>query len=123
MIMRMKYLLFLLAAVLLLSLCATAQQATGTVKGVLADDSGAVIPAANVSLVGNGATKTAQSQSDGSYTFTGVAPGQYNVTITFPGFAPFTKAVTVSAGGTIQVPIQLAVRAEKQEVTVADQAG
>ena len=42
---------------------------TGTVHGVMTDDSGAVIPAANVTLTGNGATKTAQTQADGTYTF------------------------------------------------------
>ncbi len=87
------------------------------------DDSGAVIPAANVSLVNTATSKTAQTQSDGSYTFNGLAPGQYTVSITFPGFAPFTKVVTVTAGGAVQVPIQLVVRAEKQEVTVQEQAG
>ncbi len=87
------------------------------------DDSGAVIPAANVSLVNTATSKTAQTQSDGSYTFNGLAPGQYTVSITFPGFAPFTKVVNVTAGGAVQVPIQLVVRAEKQEVTVQEQAG
>src|ERR1700757_3202441 len=116
-------LLLLVVALFILALSLPAQQATGTVKGVLTDDSGAVIPAASVSLAANGASKTAQSQADGSYTFTGIAPGQYTVSIAFPGFAPFSKLVTVTAGGTVQVPIQLAVRAEKQEVTVQEQAG
>src|ERR1035438_6438234 len=87
---------FLLLAGALLVGGALAQQTVGTVKGTLADDSGAVIPAANVTLTGNGATKTAQSQSDGSYTFTGLRPGQYTVSVTFPGFAPFAKPVTRS---------------------------
>ena len=111
-----------LIAMLLVSAVA-AQQTTGTVKGVLADDSGAVIPAATVTLTGQGAAKTIQSQGDGSYTFSGVVPGDYTVAVAFAGFAPFTKAVTVTAGGTVQVPMQLAVRAEKQEVTVQAEAG
>src|SRR5579872_5691935 len=101
---------------------AIAQQ-TGTVKGTLTDDSGGVIPAATISLTGPGGTKTAQSQADGSYTFSGVQPGNYTVNINFPGFQSVAKPVTVTAGGTVQVPIQLAVAAEKQEVTVAAEGG
>ncbi len=115
------------ALVLLLATAAVlsgwAQSSTGTVKGILADDSGAVIPAVSITLTGNGATKSSQTQADGSYTFAGIAPGQYTLNVTVPGFAPFSKAVTVDAGNPVQVPIQLSIRAEKQEVTVQADAG
>jgi hypothetical protein len=100
-----------------------AQQTTGILKGVLQDDSGAISPAAQVMLNGNGVQKTAQTQADGSYTFPGLAPGTYTVKVTFPGFSPFEKAVTVNPGSTMQLPIQLSVVAEKQEVTVKAEAG
>jgi hypothetical protein len=100
-----------------------AQPTTGTVKGILTDDSGAVIPAASVTLAGNGVTKTAQTQGDGTYTFAGLAPGQYTVSTVFPGFTPFSKVVTVAAGSSIQVSVKLSVTAEKQEVTVKEDAG
>ena len=51
---------FLLLAAALMITSAPAQQTVGTVKGSLSDDSGAVIPAASVTLTGNGTTKTAQ---------------------------------------------------------------
>src|SRR5579863_3073876 len=98
-------------------------QQTGTVKGTLTDDSGAVIPAVSVTLTGGGASKSAQTQADGSYTFSGVQPGSYTVNVNFPGFQPVSKAVTVTAGGTAQAPLQLAIVAEKQSVTVAAEAG
>src|ERR1035438_8668647 len=82
---------------------------------------GGVIPAANVTLTGKGVTKTAQTQVDGSYVFPGLAPGQYTVKVAFPGFAPINKAVNVTAGGNLVVPIQLVLASEKQEITVADQ--
>jgi hypothetical protein len=100
-----------------------AQQGGGTVKGVLMDSSGAVIPAANVSLAGVGITKTVQTQADGSYVFASLSPGPYTVSVTFPGFVPFSKTVDVSAGAAVQLPIQLAIQIEKQEVTVAGQSG
>lgn len=96
---------------------------TGTVKGTLTDDSGAVIPAATVTLTGNGTTATAQSQADGTYTFSGIRPGSYTVNVNFPGFQAVAKPVTVSPGGTAQVPIQLALVTEKQEVTVQAEPG
>ena len=111
-----------IAALCLVS-SAPAQQTTGTLRGVLTDDSGAVIPAANVSLAGSGASKTAQTQADGSYSFVGLAPGEYTVSVSFPGFAPFSKAVTVTAGGTVQVPVQMALATEKQSVSVQAEAG
>ena len=100
-----------------------AQQSTGTIKGVLTDDSGAVIPAAPLVISGNGANRAAQTQADGTYTVNGLAPGQYSVKVSFPGFAPVSKVVDVTAGGTAQVPIQLQVVAEKQQVTVQAEGG
>ncbi|HUB35114.1 MAG TPA: TonB-dependent receptor [Bryobacteraceae bacterium] len=107
----------------LMTAAAVAQPRTGTLRGVLTDDSGAVIPAASVSVNGNGGPRTSQTQADGTYTFSGLAPGQYTVHVAYPGFANVDKAVTVSAGGTVQVPIQLSIVAEKQEVTVAGESG
>src|SRR5262249_19815490 len=85
--------------------------------------SGAVIPAAMVSLSNTAGKQQAQSQADGSYTFNAVQPGDYTVAVSYPGFGPFSKAVTVSAGGTVQLPIQLNVVAEKQEITVKGDPG
>lgn len=117
-----RFRILFLAACLLVS-GAPAQQRTGTLRGVLSDDSGAVIPSAQVVLAGAGVSKTAQTQADGTYSFPGLAPGQYTVSVTFSGFAPLTKAVTVNAGGTVQAPLQLSVAAEKQEVSVQGETG
>ena len=99
-----------------------AQTAAGALRGVLLDDSGAVIPAAHVTVTGAGVTKTPQTQADGTFSVPGLAPGQYTVSVAYPGFAPFSKTVNVG-GGTVQMSIRLAVRAEKQEVTVQAEAG
>ena len=102
---------------------AAAQSTTGTIKGVLTDDSGAVIPAAMVTITNTAGKHEAQSQADGTYTQVGLPPGDYTVSLSFPGFSPFSKQVTVSAGGVVQVPIQLSVVAEKQEITVKGEPG
>src|ERR1051326_787987 len=89
----------ILSAAALVVWCAIAQQTFGTLRGTMTDDSGAVIPAADITLTGNGSSKTAQTQADGTYSFQGLAPGQYTVQVTFPGFAPVNKTVTIAAGG------------------------
>ena len=75
-----------------------AQPVAGSIKGVLADESGAVVPAAPITLSGNGAKRAAQSQADGSYTFSGLSAGEYTVSVAVPGFTPFNKVVSVAAG-------------------------
>jgi len=100
---------------------ALAQQTTGIIKGTLLDDSGASVPAANVTLTGPGSAKTvktAQTQADGTYTFTGLVPGQYTMGVVYPGFATIAKPVTVVAGQTATLSAQLSVAAEKQTIEV-----
>src|SRR6266568_5145826 len=107
----------LLSMAVLAVLAAYSQTAaTGGLRGVMTDDSGAIIPAAKVTLTGSGVNKTAQTQADGSYTFAGLAPGQYRVRVSFPGFANFDKTLAVTGGGTATLPIQMNVKAEKQEI-------
>jgi hypothetical protein len=121
---NLRRICFSLLAVALMISGAPAQQTTGTLKGVLTDDSGAVIPAASVALTGSGGvSKTAQSQADGSYSFMGLAPGQYSVHVAFPGFKTFDRTVSVNAGSVLQLPIQMSISVEKQQVTVQGEAG
>jgi hypothetical protein len=102
---------------------ALAQSASGTIKGTLTDNSGAIIPGASVAVQGGGSPKSTLTGNDGGYTFSGLAPGPYTVTVTFPGFAPFSRSVAVASGRTVQLPISLALGSEKQEITVQGEAG
>src|ERR1051326_1769149 len=107
----MGLLSFLAAAVV-------AQQQGGTVRGVVSDHSGAVIPRASVQVSGPAGEKSAVAQGDGSYSLPDLAAGQYILRVRFPGFVPFEKTILVEGGKTAQVPIQLVVGAEKQTVAV-----
>jgi hypothetical protein len=117
-----KHLWLLMASAVLASILA-AQQTTGAVRGVLTDNSGAVIPGASVSVVGNGVERAAGTQIDGTFSITGLMPGQYTVHVAFPGFNPFDRNVNVSSGTAVQVPITLLLTAERQQVTVQADAG
>jgi len=86
---------------------AAAQSATGSLHGILTDNSGAVIPGATVNVDGHGMHRTAGTQIDGSFTVSGLVPGDYTICLSFPGFNPINRKVTVTSGSTMQVPIQL----------------
>lgn len=102
---------------------AAAQTTTGGLRGVLTDNSGGVIPGASLTISGNGVQQNVGTQADGSYSLNGLVPGPYTVHVAFPGFSPVDRQVTVNAGSVVNVPIQLMVTAEKQEVTVQGEPG
>ena len=110
------------AMVFALAILAYAQN-TGAIQGTVTDESGAVVPAVNVAVKGNGVSKTAQTQADGSFTVQALPPGQYTVQVNVPGFAAFSKPATVAAGATVQLPVSLSISTGKQEVTVAAEPG
>ena len=92
----------------------------GVVRGVVKDNSGAVIPNAKVILTDQaGTSRTSQTRSDGSYAFRNVAPGTYTVSAQVSGLAQAgVVAVSVASGQPAQG--DLVMRPEKltQEVTV-----
>jgi Carboxypeptidase regulatory-like domain/TonB-dependent Receptor Plug Domain len=122
---KRSFLAFL--AVCLVALCPAflhAQFETASVLGYVRDSSGAAVTGATVSLI-NQETKTqvtAQTNSQGSYQFTDVKIGQYQVTAQANGFdntttAPFT--VTVNARQRVDVSLKVGSNAETVTVDAA----
>ena len=70
------------------AVCASAQVDTGTILGVVKDQTDAVVPGVKVTLTneGTGVSATTVSRDDGSYIFTPVRIGAYAVTAEFRGF-------------------------------------
>ena len=54
---------------------------TGALSGVVADASGAVVPNATVTITntGTGATQTVNTNAEGRYTMSNLAPGAYTI--------------------------------------------
>ena len=104
---------------------ARAQQTMGTIRGQVADDSGAVIPGARITAVGpGGVQKAAVSGDDGTYTLTGLTPGAWSVTAASPGLKQILPVkVNVSAGASQSATLTLSVVLENQEVTVKETTG
>ncbi|HEX6184372.1 MAG TPA: carboxypeptidase regulatory-like domain-containing protein [Pyrinomonadaceae bacterium] len=117
--------LALCAAVLFFGLsAASAQQSLGTLRGNVKDELGGVIIGATVTASdAAGVEKTATTDEQGNYAFSGLAPGRYTVRITQEGFAPYENlAVEVQAGRTDPLDIILTVAIEQEEVTVTAEA-
>src|SRR5277367_2142838 len=65
-----------------------AQQLTGTLSGTVYDQTGAVVPKANVVLKNesSGDVRTAVSESDGHFVITAVQPATYSIEVSAKGF-------------------------------------
>ncbi|MDQ6663469.1 MAG: carboxypeptidase regulatory-like domain-containing protein, partial [Acidobacteriota bacterium] len=119
---RTPFFCFLAVAVMLP--VALAQQGTGTIRGQVTDESGASIPATDVTVAnGKGFTKTLSSNEEGIFSVSGLAPGSYTVRATRNGFAPLVvKSISVSAGRTQNLNMPLKLQTATQEVTVSSDA-
>jgi len=93
-----------LAVLLLLPGLVLAQQ--GRVQGTVTDsNTGETIPGVNIALLET--QQGAATDADGGFRITGVSPGDYTLRATFVGYQARERSITVSAGETTTVNIQL----------------
>ena len=104
---------------LLLGSAAFAQ--TATLGGQVADESGAVVPGAKITITG-AAAKSAISDNNGAYSVTALAPGNYTVVAAAPDLAMEPVKVVLKAGSQT-LNLKLKVASTVQQVTVAESAG
>src|ERR1700732_2231493 len=102
------------------------QPGSGVVRGVVTDESGALVPGARVTVSNaSGPVKSVTGADNGNYSITGLPPGKYTVQASSPGLVQFQPA-TVDVSGGLQpaaLNLQLRVAAEKQEITVQENTG
>ncbi len=103
---------------------ASAQSAPGTLHGRVTDPSGAVVSQATVTATGaDGKPVTVQTDHQGNFQFSRLAPGSYNVTAVAKGFAVDQEAdVKVAAGQTQELDIALQIEVEQQHVEVQEES-
>lgn len=111
---NLRYFVFATLIISLLALVPSvfAQKITGTITGVVTDDSGAVLPDASVTVTSTqtGASRTTTTGSDGSFSFPELNPGVYNVSVTKQGFKKVTtRNVELHVSDITTVPIKLPV--------------
>lgn len=100
---NLRHLLVAVSAVALVALSAltvTAQNPTGSIRGTVSDEQGAIIPKADVTITNKatGEIRKTTSGEDGSYSVENLLPGQYDVRIEAANFATAVKTVTVRVG-------------------------
>jgi hypothetical protein len=91
-----------------------------TVSGVVQDDTGGVLPHAQIELVNGTGTVIATTSTDeaGRFTFTSVAPGQYDVRASFPAFKAGNAHLRVATRSPSPLKIVLGLANLKDSVTV-----
>ena len=96
---------------------ASAQDAT--IAGTVTDATGGILPGVTVEARdGAGTAQVTVTDGTGQFTFSGLAPGTYDVTFTLPGFTVPAQVVEASAGATAVLDVEMAVGGLAAEVVV-----
>lgn len=112
----------------LLVACATllpGQTDTGSISGVVYDETGAVIPGVTVSAVeeNRGVRREAETSATGEFVFRYVEPGLYSLRFEASDFVPLeVDGLAVRVGETAAVSPQLSVAAAEQSVVVSGES-
>jgi hypothetical protein len=126
--MRFERFPIFLAVLLALSLAAVPMfgqsLTTGNITGTVLDPSHAVVPNATVNLKGldTGSTASTKSNASGSFGFSLLKPGRYEITVKQSGFAEVVQTVQVQVGQTSTAEIDLAVAKGTETVEVSGTA-
>jgi hypothetical protein len=124
---RFSVLWLALALLLALPVVSLSQTFRGGISGTVTDQSGAVVPGAQVTALdpATNATLKSVTSSAGEFSFTDLPIGSYTITVSANGFKVIkVDKVPVSAGSTYALPVKLAVASagETVEVTAASLA-
>ena len=120
---RLASLALALAAAWFVSATVDAQELRGRVSGTVIDESGAVIPAANVSLTNVNTTVSVARQTNeaGQFAFDFVLPGNYEIRVESEGFQSFVQQnILVQTRGDVSVNAALRIGALAETVTVSE---
>jgi hypothetical protein len=107
---------------LCLASAAQAQLSTATIKGQITGEAGAAPPAGTVVVAVNtasGFTHRATALADGSYTLTGLPPGEYELRVTAAAGTAKTQKLTLQVGETAAVNLALS---KTEEIVVTGTA-
>ena len=111
------------ALVTLVPVASHAQVTTADIIGKVTDQSGAILPGAQVVLknTDTGISQTATASSSGDYAFNLLPIGHYSVTVTMPNFKSFqVESVTLAAGDRSRVDAGLTIGNVSETVEVTD---
>ncbi|MGH9447124.1 MAG: carboxypeptidase-like regulatory domain-containing protein, partial [Terriglobia bacterium] len=104
---------------------ARAQYLTGSIAGIVTDQSGGVIPGAKVLVtnIHNGLTRQVTTGPGGHYRAVDLPEGTYTISVSASGFRPLEKTnVVVLIGQTNEQDLRITVGSVRQTVTVQGSA-
>jgi hypothetical protein len=104
------------------TIAAGQQLAAATLRGVVLDPNGAVIPGATVKVVQKeiGVERVAMTNGEGAYVFPSLPVGEYEVSVTTTGFDRKTTTIVLQVGQSVTVDVTLGVSLVKEEVVCLD---
>ena len=117
-----RYVICLWLMILCYSCVSNGQVSSAQIGGVVTDNSGAVVPGADVQVVnrGTGASRSAVTSQTGDFIVPALDPGNYRVTINASGFKEtVVDNVTLNVGDKKNITFPLAISGATQTVTVA----
>jgi Carboxypeptidase regulatory-like domain/TonB dependent receptor/TonB-dependent Receptor Plug Domain len=125
--MRKSFLLIAAIAAMLMGATPSSvfAQATGTIAGIVTDETGAVIPGVTIEVINvdTSIARTAVTGEDGYYSVPLLQPGPYQVKATLSGFkSTIRDGVSVTVESTSRVDIRLAVGRIEENVTVSGES-
>ncbi len=112
--------LLILGMVMFTTVSSHAQQLTGTISATVYDSSGAVVPAATITLKNSESGDVRRTVSDGSgyFTFTAVQPATYSISVGAKGFTTWElTGIVINLGDSKTVP-NIALKAGASNTTV-----
>src|ERR1700728_174303 len=118
-----KYLYLVLIVLILLSLSTLGQDATGSLRGQVADPSGAAVSGAAVVMTpATGSPIVVQSNAQGMFEFKTLPPGKYALTVSATGFTLFENDNVVITPQPMRLNVALTIAVEQEKVQVSDTA-
>ncbi|HEX3704114.1 MAG TPA: carboxypeptidase-like regulatory domain-containing protein, partial [Vicinamibacterales bacterium] len=124
--MKLLYRLFVAAMCLCAAPSLWAQGQTGSITGIAADTSGAVLPGVTVTVTGDkliGGAQVQTTDASGAYRFDRLPPGSYRVKFELQGFKTIDRAdIKIDAGFIATVGVKLEVGSVSETITVTGQS-
>lgn len=122
--LRITVLISLLLMLALVPSASAQSLVAGDIAGTVVDPAAAVVVDATVALksLDTGVTQSATTGNDGSYRFSLLKPGRYQLAISHRGFAKLVRDVDVAVGQTTVINLKLEISKAQSTIEVTETA-
>ncbi len=122
----LRVLALVLCTLVLTSATARGQASTATIRGIVQDPTGGVLPGATITLTNTGtnAVQTTVTDGRGQYLLAGLFPGTYDMKVEMDGFKTYERkalALTPADNRGLDVRLEVGQRAETVTVTAVQE--